>query len=81
MKTGSSRVGVRSSIIHDAARTDWDGAGPRPIAWTAWYPASDDAAEHPMRGGGTGESLFDIGPAARDAALGAAGQPYPVVVV
>ncbi len=45
-------VGVRSGVIYDSARTDWDGGGPRPISWMAWYPAGREAAEAPVQGGG-----------------------------
>ncbi len=40
---GANRVGFASLRLNDSARTDWDGAGPRPLASTIWYPAPADA--------------------------------------
>lgn len=74
-------VGFTTGLLHDALRTDWDGIGPRPISWAAWYPTSPDAAEAPMRGGGPGEPWFDMGAVARDAPLAPPGRTLPVVVV
>ena len=74
-------VGFRSGLIHDASRTDWDGTGPRPLSWAAWYPAPDDAGEAPMRVGGPGEPWFDIGTVANSASLMAGGPRMPVVLV
>ncbi len=74
-------VGYREGLVRDASRTDWDGTGPRPVAWGAWYPAPVDAVEAPMRGGGPGEPWFDIGAVARDAPLDAAADRLPVVLV
>jgi hypothetical protein len=34
-----------------------DGSGPRPMAWTAWYPASDDAVESAKLGRSRGIGL------------------------
>ncbi|WFU08880.1 hypothetical protein QA646_16550 [Rhizobium sp. CB3090] len=40
-------VGFRQGLSFDANRTNWDGTGPRPLAWSAWYPAVDEAIEVP----------------------------------
>jgi predicted dienelactone hydrolase len=37
------QTGFRTGHFGDHARPNWDGDGPRPLAWAAWYPASDDA--------------------------------------
>lgn len=74
-------VGFAEGLVHDSSRTDWDGAGPRPISWAAWYPADADAIEAPMRAGGPGEPLFDIGAVAHDVAIAASESRMPVVLV
>ncbi len=73
-------AGFRSGLVQDTSRTDWDGTGPRPIAWAAWYPASHDAIEAPMRVGGSEEPWFDIGAVARDAALANSPAAMPVML-
>ena len=73
-------VGFRSGSMGDASRTDWDGTGPRPISWAAWYPAAGDVAESPMCVGGPGEPWFDIGGVARDAPLAESAAKMPVVL-
>ena len=73
-------AGFRSGLVQDASRTDWDGAGPRPISWAAWYPATDNATTAPMRVGGPAEPWFDIGAVARDAPLSERPAKCPVVL-
>ena len=74
-------AGFRSGLFQDRSRTDWDGTGPRPISWSAWYPAAVDAEAAPMRVGGPAGRWFDIGPVARDAALLCGSAKWPVVLV
>src|SRR5216684_4504803 len=45
------RIGLREGRSADSARQNWDGDGPRPLTWAAWYPASDDAVEPELLGG------------------------------
>lgn len=33
------QVGFRIGTANDPLRLNWDGTAPRPLAWTAWYPA------------------------------------------
>lgn len=73
------RVGFRQGHIADASRPNWDGDGPRPIDWFAWYPAPDDATEAALPVAPWPEGWFAAGPAALDAPLAADG-PYPLVV-
>jgi len=69
-------IGYATGKAEDPARPDWDGTGPRPLAWTAWYPAPPDAVavRTPPRG------LFRSGPILPGAPL-AAGGPWPLVLL
>ncbi|CCE00389.1 alpha/beta fold hydrolase [Bradyrhizobium sp. STM 3809] len=73
------RVGFRQGRFEDASRTNWDGDGPRPVDWFAWYPAADDAVEAGLSIAPWPEGWFKAGPAALNAPLAANG-PYPLVV-
>ncbi|MGJ4952185.1 alpha/beta hydrolase family protein [Bradyrhizobium sp. HKCCYLS20291] len=73
------RVGFRQGRIEDASRPNWDGDGPRPIDWFAWYPAADDATEAALPLAPWPQGWFKAGTAALDAPLAADG-PYPLVV-
>ncbi|MBJ3785804.1 alpha/beta hydrolase family protein [Devosia sediminis] len=69
-------IGIRDGMAWDGARRDWDDAGPRPLAWTAWYPA--------MAGTGAPVSaegqFFESGAVSRDADHEAGGA-LPVVLL
>ncbi len=58
-------VGFAKGLCLDAKRTNWEGSGPRPLSWAAWYPADDGAVETPV----SDASWFWLKPVARDAAL------------
>ena len=73
-------VGFRSGLVRDASRTDWDGSGPRPISWAAWYPAAADAAESALQVGGFEEPWFDVGAVVRGAPVMAGMDEMPVVL-
>ncbi len=74
-------VGFRQGRFEDSARPNWDGSGPRPLSWAAWYPASEDASERALFGSPSSEPWFSIGPAARDAPVHPARPRYPVVLL
>jgi predicted dienelactone hydrolase len=74
-------VGFRQGRFEDAARPNWDGDGPRPLSWAAWYPAPDDAVEHEHFLGPPAAPQFTIGPDAQDAPLAAAPRRCPVVLL
>lgn len=38
------QVGFKTGSSVDASRLIWDGTDPRPLVWTAWYPADDRSA-------------------------------------
>jgi predicted dienelactone hydrolase len=73
-------VGFRQGRFEDSSRTNWDGNGPRPLGWFAWYPAADDASEADLFPD-TSERWFVIGPAARDAPINPARSRYPIVLL
>jgi len=74
-------VGFRQGRFEDTARPNWDGSGPRPLSWAAWYPASDQASERELFASPVTEPWFTIGPAARDAPMDPAHRRYPVVLL
>lgn len=42
-------VGLKSGLTVDPLRLSWDGTAPRPLVWTAWYPADvGSVAEVPL---------------------------------
>ncbi|MEM9432167.1 MAG: hypothetical protein AAGA32_22265 [Pseudomonadota bacterium] len=68
-------VGHQTGHIEDDARPAWDLSGPRPLDWSAWYPADlapdSRAVRHPV---------FDLGEIWSGARL-AAGGAFPVVLL
>jgi predicted dienelactone hydrolase len=71
-------IGFRQGRFEDATRTDWDGAGPRPLTWAAWYPAADDAWERELFPGPRADLWFSFGPAAPDAPISSDPGSYPI---
>ncbi len=74
-------VGFEEGYLEDTSRPNWDGDGPRPLTWAAWYPASDDAVEREHFLGPASAPWFTIGLSARDAPLLSTRYRYPVVVL
>ncbi len=66
-------VGYKTGLIEDETRSHWTDDAPRPIKWSAWYPAD-----------GPGRSLastyFDLGPVTGNAKFSSDG-PFPVVLM
>ena len=75
------RVGVREGRAEDKTRGNWDGDGPRPLTWAAWYPAADDSVEQAQLMGAADAPWFMLGSAARGAPLAARARSYPVVLL
>jgi predicted dienelactone hydrolase len=69
-------VGFKQGLSFDRTRPNWDDAGPRPLDWSAWYPADDDAVVAPAE-----PSWFKTGPIARDAALRPSEKPFPLLLL
>jgi predicted dienelactone hydrolase len=74
-------IGFRQGLLADSSRPNWDGSGPRPLSWVAWYPAADDAVEQDLRATDTTATWFSYRPIARDAALSLAHARYPIVML
>ncbi|MGY3450159.1 alpha/beta hydrolase family protein [Bradyrhizobium sp. USDA 4353] len=72
-------VGFRQGRFTDASRPNWDGDGPRPIDWFAWYPAADSAVETALPVAPWPQGWFKAGPAGLNAPL-VGDAPYPLVV-
>lgn len=72
-------VGFRTGRHEDPSRPNWDGDGPRPLNWCAWYPTSEDIGETDFRFGPR-QPWFDIGPVAHDAPI-VSNAPCPVVLL
>jgi predicted dienelactone hydrolase len=70
-------IGFAEGVSFDAERSNWDGSGPRPLRWAAWYPTIDKAKAVPLSSG----SRFLHEPVARDAAAHADAGKYPVVLL
>ncbi|MBX9990949.1 alpha/beta hydrolase family protein [Phreatobacter oligotrophus] len=73
-------VGFQTGLLHDAERTAWSGDGPRPLAWSAWYPAAEGAEAMPF-GVPPAAPLFVMGAVAADAPLSEARGAWPVVLL
>ena len=70
-------VGFTDGLSFDQQRPNWDGDGPRPLKWAAWYPAAANAIEQAS----SASSWFHEEPVAREAHLLATEKSYPVVML
>lgn len=70
-------IGFSQGLSFDRKRTNWSGTGPRPLAWSAWYPASDDAIESPP----TTPSWFKQRAVAPNAPMKMSSNPQPLVLL
>lgn len=74
------KVGFREGCVFDRSRQNWSNDGPRPIQWSAWYPAVPEAVEQviavPRK-----SPLFVMGRAAPDAEIHSDGERLPVVLL
>jgi predicted dienelactone hydrolase len=70
-------IGFARGRSFDDKRTNWDGDGPRPLAWSAWYPSVDEAVEKRQ----STRSWFRAGPVARNAPLRRTTKPLPLVLL
>lgn len=66
--------GYLTGDVTDPTRSNWDNDGPRPIKWSAWYPAAE-RRDAPVLG------LFDLGDLQPGAPLEHSGSPWPVVLL
>lgn len=71
-------IGFMHGRFEDPERPNWDGDGPRPIRWAAFYPASADAIEDALPVGPLPQSWFKAATAALNAPV--ADGRHPLVV-
>ncbi|WP_026791715.1 alpha/beta hydrolase family protein [Pleomorphomonas oryzae] len=70
-------VGLKRGACVDPRRLSWDGNAPRPLAWTAWYPADESSiADVPLE-----RSWFRKEPIALNAPLARSNRALPLVVL
>ena len=75
-----AKVGFRTGLLLDEARRNWSGDGPRPLRWSAWYPAAPQspAIEVTIP---PGRALYSLGLLAPEAPLSKNADRYPVVLI
>lgn len=78
---GHSPLGYREGLISDPDRPAWRGGGPRPIGWSAWYPAAADAKVDEAFIGSPAAPFFILGPQARDGEPAIPPEGAPVALV
>lgn len=71
------RVGFKTGAGVDTRRLNWDGAGPRPLVWTAWYPADESSVAGPP----LENSWFRKEPVAINASVARSETAFPLVVL
>ncbi|ARM87949.1 alpha/beta hydrolase family protein [Rhizobium sp. CIAT894] len=71
------KLGFRDGVLYDENRSNWDADGPRPIRWSLWYRAADDARESDT----AERSWFRKAAVARNAPARPAARPYPLVLL
>lgn len=75
-------LGYREGMLIDPDRPAWRREEPRPIGWSAWYPAAADARVEPAFIGSPESPFFILGPQAREAEPAAPGaNGFPVAIV
>jgi predicted dienelactone hydrolase len=74
------KVGFQEGLIHDQGRRSWADDGPRPIRWSAWYPANGSAIERTLTTP-PDDPLFVIGTVARDATINEHYERFSVVIL
>ncbi len=71
------RVGHAGGRAEDRGRSNWAGDGPRPLVWSAWYPAGEGPENATPPEGG----MFLAGDALPDADLAEGRELYPTVLL
>ena len=80
-ETVMRRVGFVDGRDEDDSRRHWADEDSRPLAWAAWYPAEDRAAEALVLLGPPDAPLFNMGAVARGARLRTEPRTFPVVLL
>lgn len=73
-------AGKMTGLCHDPERPAWRSDEPRPLAWSAWYPASD-SARGAERAPCADDAWFRPEPVAPDAKLSETRSLWPVVLL
>ncbi len=73
-------VGFRTGLVLDEERRNWTGDSPRPLRWSAWYPAAEGAVETEITVP-PGRALYSLGLLGVDAPLSETQARYPVVML
>lgn len=76
----SVTVGFAAGLLLDEARSNWSGDGPRPVRWSAWYPAAAGSLTREIEIP-PGRPLYSLGLLAPEAPLSAGADRYPVVLI
>jgi predicted dienelactone hydrolase len=74
------RVGFRTAHFLDDSRLNWSGDGPRPLRWSAWYPAAPESPTIEVTIP-PGRVLYSLGRLAPEAPLSNHADRYPVVLI
>jgi predicted dienelactone hydrolase len=75
------KVGFVEGRCADEERRSWSGDGPRPLIWSAWYPAVDTAWEETRLIGPVDAPLFVMGRVVPGAPLSSVARLWPVVLL
>lgn len=73
-------VGFRGGLLLDETRSNWAGNGPRPLRWSAWYPATPESPKVEVLIP-PGRPLYSLGLLAPEAPLLPNRDHYPVVLI
>ena len=73
--------GFTEGMLSDPSRLNWDGDGPRPVPWAAWYPVDSDAVVREYLIGEPDSPLFTMGDVAVDAQISPESQTWPLVLL
>lgn len=76
-KEHSMKVGFKTGLSFDPSRSNWDGTGHRPLAWTAWYPTKDSSSA----GIPAERSWFRKEPVLADAPVARSDRALPLVLL
>jgi predicted dienelactone hydrolase len=71
------QVGFKTGYAADPFRLNWDGTAPRPLIWTAWYPADEGAVAHVP----SENSWFRKEAVAANASAARSRTPFPLVLL
>ncbi|MCO6185568.1 hypothetical protein [Rhizobium sp. L1K21] len=71
--------GYLTGAVADETRTNWDGNGPRPITWSAWFPTH--AEPNDANRAKDGRRIFLLGDIVEGASLSGDKPQWPVVML